>query len=99
MERLDPQPRQRLAPGVLPASRGRPARVTALVSLVWPAFFCVVHRLIGQRESDCRSQIECIRPIRGVGDAQRVAQKHFAQDWWIMTLTTEIQANFDNMVA
>jgi hypothetical protein len=46
-----------------------------------------------------RDRIECIRPIRRRRDAQRFAQKHFAEDWWIMTLTTEIQANIDNMVA
>ena len=33
------------------------------------------------------------------GDAQQFAQKHFAEDWWIMAMTTEIQANIDNMVA
>ena len=74
-----------------------------LVSLVWLALFCVAHRLIGQREADCRSSVEiglsAFGPFGGVGDAQRFAQKHFAEDWWIMTLTTEIQANINNMVA
>jgi hypothetical protein len=28
-------------------------------------------------------------PFGGVGDARRFAQKHFAEDRWIMTLTTE----------
>jgi hypothetical protein len=37
-------------------------------------------------------------PFGGVGDAL-FAQKHFAEDWWIMTLTSEIQANIDNMGA
>jgi len=65
-------------------------------------FFCVAHRLIGQREADCRPSVEiglsAFGPFGGVG-AQRLAQKHFAEDWWIMTLTTEIQANIDDMVA
>jgi hypothetical protein len=46
-----------------------------------------------------RDRIECIRPLGGVGDAHRFAQKHFAEDGWIMNLTTEIRANIDNMVA
>ena len=51
-------PRQRPAPGVPPAARGRPARVLRW-SPVWSAFFCVVHRLIGRRESDCAPRALC----------------------------------------
>src|SRR5215813_11157185 len=52
-------PRQRLAPGCPRRLEAGQPGFPRWFLLVWPALFCVVHRLIGRRESDCAPRALC----------------------------------------